>query len=196
MIAVPTPRRPVPARCHTAAASVPATSHGQGRRGLDHGRTGPSPRRGLSPVPRCRAQVGNAERRKSVLLGAKQVARAAHVKVQLCQLEAIAGGNELLQPLATRVRKFFVHHHRTVAGMRAATHPSAKLVELRKAKPLGGGDRSSATHWGRRRPLRSPWWPRAPGFRRGGNAPSRRPSRRASCGHAKCQRESRPARRW
>src|SRR5262245_26385130 len=79
-------------------------------------------------------KVGDSRRGQAVLLCGEEVARAAEAKVELGQVEAVAGLGKGLQPLLRLVVRRR-GEDAEVPGMAAAADSPAELVELGQAKP-------------------------------------------------------------
>src|SRR5579875_4031275 len=77
---------------------------------------------------RCVAEIGDAQFGDAALAHAEELAGAAQIQVCLCQLEAVVGGLEDVQPLLRRLAGVSAEHV-AVGLVLAAPDAPAKLVQ-------------------------------------------------------------------
>src|SRR5262245_5259156 len=84
---------------------------------------------------RVAMQIGNSQRWEAVLTCSKKIAGATELKVNLGQLEAVAGLDEGVEPLLCFVAGWR-GEDADVAWVCTAADAAAELMQLRQAKPL------------------------------------------------------------
>lgn len=84
-------------------------------------------------------EIGDAERRETVLAGAEDIAWAADLEIDFGQLEAVGGADEGFETLA-RVVGLRIAEDAAEAGILAAADAAAKLVELGEAETMAAFD--------------------------------------------------------